>query len=654
VSKLTIVLLIGILIAMVPVMVSAEIVTPALSYQGKLTDSSGTPLSGSQSVIFTIYDAPTGGNIITTSSQTITVQNGLFTTTIPISDPSKIDGRALYLEIRVNGQTLSPREPILPVAYAMGLRPDVVGASFTTSRAGTSQNWLPAVNISTAGIYNPGIKINTSSDMSPGVIAFTYGDYSRGADIYTFGDSSHGVWAVTKGDESIGLIVDTSGTWSPGVRVFTEGQSSQGVYALTQGEGSAGVVASTTNRSSDGVSAYVSGPNSRAIVGESVQDVGVYGKGKTGGFFTTNQEGYHASHEGLAGVTVETGYRYNPGVFIRTYSDDSDGVRSITFGNYSTGVFGWTDGDGSMGVFGRADGPNSPGVGANTLGSMSDGVHAVAYGPSSRGVYAFSQYDIGVYGKGKVGGHFTTNVAGIASAPLAGVNVSTAYTYNRGVQSFTAGSHSDGVYASTTGPSSNGIVAYAHGDSSAGLFAQATGVGGRGATLLSTQAEAIYADSGAADGISIKTPDYISARGSKFPASDVAEYMPVADTVDPGTVMVIGKGGMLQPSTIPNDTHVAGIVSTAPAVFLGAHDDGNPGEALIAVAGRVPCKVDASYGAIAEGDLLTTSSTPGYAMKAEPIDVGGVEIYRPGTILGKAMGSLESGTGTIKVIVTLQ
>ena len=57
-------------------------------------------------------------------------------------------------------------------------------------------------------------------------------------------------------------------------------------------------------------------------------------------------------------------------------------------------------------------------------------------------------------------------------------------------------------------------------------------------------------------------------------------------------------------------------------------------------------KVDASYGAIQPGDLLVSSSNPGYAMKAtDP---------KPGTIIGKALGALESGIGNIPILVTLQ
>jgi hypothetical protein len=113
-------------------------------------------------------------------------------------------------------------------------------------------------------------------------------------------------------------------------------------------------------------------------------------------------------------------------------------------------------------------------------------------------------------------------------------------------------------------------------------------------------------------------------------------------------------GSRLRCSTEAYDTTVAGIVSTAPGVSLGTKEDGNDGEKLIAVAGRVPCKVDASYAPIMPGDLLTTSDTSGHAMKAQPVEIGGIEIYRPGTTIGKALEPLDSGTGTIEVLVTLQ
>jgi hypothetical protein len=66
----------------------------------------------------------------------------------------------------------------------------------------------------------------------------------------------------------------------------------------------------------------------------------------------------------------------------------------------------------------------------------------------------------------------------------------------------------------------------------------------------------------------------------------------------------------------------------------------------VALAGRVPVKIDAGYGAIRIGDLLTASPTPGHAMYAYDPE--------PGTVIGKALEPFDVGTGTITVLVMLR
>jgi hypothetical protein len=71
-------------------------------------------------------------------------------------------------------------------------------------------------------------------------------------------------------------------------------------------------------------------------------------------------------------------------------------------------------------------------------------------------------------------------------------------------------------------------------------------------------------------------------------------------------------------------------------------------EVPLAVLGIVPGKVTAESGAIARGDLLVTSSRPGYAMK-------GTDRSRlVGAVIGKALQPLAAGTGRIEVLITLQ
>jgi hypothetical protein len=129
------------------------------------------------------------------------------------------------------------------------------------------------------------------------------------------------------------------------------------------------------------------------------------------------------------------------------------------------------------------------------------------------------------------------------------------------------------------------------------------------------------------------------------------ETLPESD-VTPGTVMVVDNAGVLRHSTMSYDSRVAGVVSGAapyrPGLVLGRLVEKTSAESPIALVGRVSCKVDATFGSIASGDLLTTSPTPGHAMKA-------TDRYRAfGAIVGKALQPMESGRGFVTILVCLQ
>jgi uncharacterized protein YbdZ (MbtH family) len=134
---------------------------------------------------------------------------------------------------------------------------------------------------------------------------------------------------------------------------------------------------------------------------------------------------------------------------------------------------------------------------------------------------------------------------------------------------------------------------------------------------------------------------------------DVAEWVPASEQMMPGTVVVVSKvsGNTVMPSSSPYDTRVAGVVSLAPGVLLGVEDSS---KAKIATTGRVKVRADATNGPIEMGDLLVTSGKTGVAMKSEPLDLGGVKIHRPGTIIGKALEPLPNGQGDILVLLSLQ
>jgi hypothetical protein len=134
---------------------------------------------------------------------------------------------------------------------------------------------------------------------------------------------------------------------------------------------------------------------------------------------------------------------------------------------------------------------------------------------------------------------------------------------------------------------------------------------------------------------------------------DVAEWVPSTQKLPAGTVVVLdaARTNHVLASSSAYDTKVAGVVSEQPGLILG---EGGEGKVMVATTGRVKVKVDATRAAIRVGDLLVTSGVEGVAMSSVPVDLGGTQIHRPGTIIGKALEPLEKGVGEILVLLSLQ
>ena len=139
--------------------------------------------------------------------------------------------------------------------------------------------------------------------------------------------------------------------------------------------------------------------------------------------------------------------------------------------------------------------------------------------------------------------------------------------------------------------------------------------------------------------------------------SDLSEQFEVSSdnlAPQPGMVVCIDPAhpGQLKMSTMAYDPKVAGVISgaggIAPGMLMGQRGTVADGKHPVALTGRVWCRCDASCGAIEPGDRLTTSATPGHAMRVSD------ESRAPGTVLGKAMTSLTEGRGLVLMLVQPQ
>jgi cytoskeletal protein CcmA (bactofilin family) len=134
---------------------------------------------------------------------------------------------------------------------------------------------------------------------------------------------------------------------------------------------------------------------------------------------------------------------------------------------------------------------------------------------------------------------------------------------------------------------------------------------------------------------------------------DVAERFRVEATANyqPGMLMVIGESGALEACTSPYDRRVIGVISGAgthrPAVTLAAFQS-QVATVPVALVGTVFCLVDADLEPVKAGDLITSSETPGHAMRASD------PMKSFGAIVGKALEPLSEGRALIPIVISLQ
>jgi hypothetical protein len=299
------------------------------------------------------------------------------------------------------------------------------------------------------------------------------------------------------------------------------------------------------------------------------------------------------------------------------------------------------------------------------------------------GVQGFSTAGTGVRGESDYRGVFGSSAAGIGvrgeSTNFQGVSGSS--VHNAGVYGETTG---DGFAGYFVGPTEqhgrlntyDAQIRVAHGggslsDTSSALQGEQEGSSGeagwlRIATASDTNAVLMLIKQASGSGDFLKCYNqsgpgsyaqkcHVDQNGTFVSGSDFAESLPAQGAraaYGPGDVLSMSraKPGQVVKSRHARDRALIGVYSTRPAV-LGADKSGitrvGKNEVPVAITGIVPVKVTAANGSIYPGDLLTSSNLPGRAMNAG---------RNPaiGTALGKALGVLEHGNGTIRMLVMLR
>jgi hypothetical protein len=329
------------------------------------------------------------------------------------------------------------------------------------------------------------------------------------------------------------------------------------------------------------------------------------------------------------------------GAGMQATSDTGVGLHAVSQGTVTT------IGQQVAAVF--AEGGNAYGALVTTTGGAA-GVMAVNTG-AGPGVESGSGTGAGVIGTSTTGpGVAGKSTSGTGVEATSGNGIGLQATSNTGVGLQATSQTQDGIQGVSSAPPHAGVSGTNLGGGF-GLWAASDATGGTGIFARGQANAAIFDGHVQINGNHAVTGTITVQTDIVLANADCAEEFDVADQAGPGTVMVIGDDEALRPSAEAYDRRVAGVVSGGgeykPALLLDRRTSARPRSA-VALVGKVCCKVDADHGPVRVGDLLTTSPTPGHAMRASDRD------RAFGAVIGKALQALQSGQGLIPILVALQ
>jgi hypothetical protein len=651
--------------APVPVALRSAAAAPlgtAFTYQGQLQQS-GTLANGTCDFQFDLFAAASGGSTLGTQAKSsVTVSNGLFT--IPDLDfgSSAFTGDALYLGIGVRcpagsgGFTvLDPRQPLTATPYAL-YAPDAGSAPWTGLTgvpAGFSDNtdndtlgglscssgqipersgatWVCAADDDTTYTAGTGLalssnqfSVNTaviqarvSSTCAPGSSIRAI-DASGGVTCESDDTGGSGtVTSVTAGTGLTGGTITTSGTISVnfGTSPGTAAVGSHDHMGQSWSAGTAdGLRVETTQANANGLVGIAnSGSNAYGVWGIATAGVGVIGSSTTG-----------------SGVRGRTGLPspLTPPVGA-VYGDAGANAGVVGTSSDTYGLYGESN-----------DGPA-------VYGLTHNGIDAV-FGESQR------SNGNGVHGRANVG----ASAWGVLGDSTSGVGVRGASSTGHGVEAYGGGGGTGGAAVFAEAAGASGIAVYAVNNSiDANLVLNNAGTGDmiRAFKIGDLRFRVdnpgnVYADGSYNCGLG-------SGCFNTGVGADVAERVDHTEPLRPGDVVEIDpeRPDQFRLARTAYSTLVAGVISSTPGITLNNNDLANndTGERtdnrpLLALVGRVQAKATAENGPIRPGDLLVASAVRGHAMRAGPSP--GI-----GSVIGKALGALEEGNGSVAMLVMLR
>ena len=664
---------------------------PLINYQGVLRGMEDEPLTGSYDMTFRFFDAETGGveilvdRHLAADAQAVIVDGGLFSVglgsgtvadgsgpgTYTSLDAVFLDFDQVWLEVQIGAETLSPRTRVLATPYAL----NATNAATADMLGGQSSSFY--LNTSPAWQWKDGaLRLQSPDDSHAALEAVHTGGTANAAGRFEDNGFSGRAW-VAEGDRGLRAYGSEYGGYFEQTDLFgsraylASEQTGIRAYAGTNGGSSAGRFFGTY----DGMSHL-------AFLGIS-GGAGVWGYGYPGAYFNTawtgeaylayGDEGMHGYGTFVGGYFVDTDSSSWVRTAFSTYKVQGSGtvsfVQNHPYEKDKVIVYAAPEGD-EVAVYTRGTGRLVNGEARVRLGDTFELVanpdvgltaHATPIGdPVPLAVVEKSTSEIVVRGPKGSNGEFDYIVWGLrvgfesqsivqpksAEARVPAMDDHEAnYRADPSLRRYNALERFKAMHPGRTWDDAVDLAR-------AKRLLDAVGVHDpRRDGLVPARAAHGLARTGSVPGGPAPpesrepTPTQVAApeAGADGPAPIAAatvrdpwtESFPASAAISAGDVLVLDPivAGAVRPCHGAADQTLVGVAA-------GPDFDGRI-EVALAMIHEV--RVDAAYGAIVPGDLLTTSATPGAAMRATADG--------PGTILGKALEPLEAGVGTIRVLL---
>jgi hypothetical protein len=620
----------------------------AFTYQGSLT-ASGSPANGNYDIEFYLRDAASGGNSVGTTNAIapVAVSDGLFTV-MPDFGAGIFDGSSRWLEIgvRTNGSlaaytTLSPRQALTPSPYAIfsTLAGGVANGAITSAMLANGSVTSNKVANGAIGTTQLGSNVVTTANIAAGAVGALQisNNAITGQQLASYialgGTNAVGnldIYQTQAHTPAISLYGETAqlAMFGPDAlqKVSLDAEYGWGQLTLRNSSSMDQEAAVLTANATNGASLLLNNSNglTRASIwgansGGQVQLFQPSGT-NTVSLFGNGSRISTYGNDGLERIRL-WGPSYGEVLLKNNLAGNQTAVQ-LTANGSSGGTLYLNDTNGAARA--QVSGANNGGLvqlfqpsGTNTVSLFGNGSQISTYGSDG-----LERVRLWGPAYGEV----------LLKNSLAG---------NQTAVQLTANGSSGGILLlNNTNGLQRAVIAGNNGGGSCNLYRS------DGAATIT-----MNADDGAGSGLI--TTSVLQITGG----ADLSEQFDIESAdgaIQPGMVVCIDPEhpGQLAVSSKSYDRAVAGIVSGAggvkPGMLMGHQGTLADGKHPVALTGRVFCWADASAGPILPGDLLTTSMTPGHAMKVTD------STHAQGAILGKAMGSLQTGKGLVLILVTLQ